>query len=308
MANLCISLFGRLQISWNGKVLTYLESRKVQELFSYLLIYRERPHPRELLSSLLWGDSLTAQSKKNLRQTLWQLQVELNALPKTLGKDLLIIEHDWIQLNPDITLWIDVSILEQAFKLVRDIAGRDLDNQSAQRLHKALQVYQGDLLEGWYQDWCIFERERLQSMYLALLNKLMGHCEAHKKHDMGIAYGTRILRYDHAHERTHRRLMRLQYLAGDRTAALRQYKRCVGALDEELGVTPAKQTVALYDQIRQDQFISGSIEVAQPKIPKSTTAPLVELSDRLKQVRTDLADIHHQVQHNIQDVERTSKH
>jgi hypothetical protein len=29
---------------------------------------------------------------------------------------------------------------------------------------------------GWHQDWCIPARERLQTMYLGMLNKLMARC------------------------------------------------------------------------------------------------------------------------------------
>ena len=57
----------------------------------------------------------------------------------------------------------------------------------------------------------------------------------------GLAYGMRVLQIDHARERTHRQIMRLQYQAGDRTAALRQYLRCRLALSEELALNPPRQ-------------------------------------------------------------------
>jgi hypothetical protein len=40
----------------------------------------------------------------------------------------------------------------------------DLNEAQAQLLKDAVNLYCGDLLEGWYQDWCLFERERLQSI------------------------------------------------------------------------------------------------------------------------------------------------
>ena len=43
---------------------------------------------------------------------------------------------------------------------------------------------------------------------------------------------------DPARERTHRRLMRLKYLAGYRAEALRQYDRCAAILQEEFGCFP----------------------------------------------------------------------
>jgi DNA-binding SARP family transcriptional activator len=41
-----------------------------------------------------------------------------------------------------------------------------------------------------------------------------------------LRHGTARLRSETAHERTHRRMMRLYHRLGDRTAALRQYQSC----------------------------------------------------------------------------------
>jgi tetratricopeptide (TPR) repeat protein len=81
----------------------------------------------------------------------------------------------------------------------------------------------------------------------------MAYCEAQGKYKVGVGYGYCALRYDEAHERVHRRLMRLHYQAGNRTAALRQYNHCVASLRQELNVAPSQRTVALYEQIRLDR-------------------------------------------------------
>jgi DNA-binding SARP family transcriptional activator len=44
--------------------------------------------------------------------------------------------------------------------------------------------------------------------------------------------------------------MRLFYMAGDRTSALRQYQRCAEALAEDLNIQPGENTVKLYKQIQ----------------------------------------------------------
>jgi hypothetical protein len=97
--------------------------------------------------------------------------------------------------------------------------------------------------------------------------------------------------------------MRLYYLAGDRTAALRQYEQCMAALAEELDVKPAKRTVALYDKIRSDEFES----VAPPAEPKPASeageVPPPEIIDRLKQLRAALTELQRQLQQDIQAVD-----
>ena len=247
-----------------------LAACKVQELFCYLLLHRDRPHPRETLASLLWGDAPTIQSKKYLRQTLWQLQTALDAPPAApVAGQVLEVEADWVQLRSATDLWLDVAVFEQASLQSQGVPGEQFDPATAATAQAAVALYGGDLLEGQYQDWCLYERERLQQIYLTLLDKLMGYHTVRRAYELAASYGTRILRYDRAHERTHRQLMRLHYLAGDRAAALRQYARCRTALADELGVTPARSTLALYEQIRADQVD------AAPPVPTMPPLPIV---------------------------------
>jgi DNA-binding SARP family transcriptional activator len=171
-------------------------------------------------------------------------------------------------------------------------------------LQNAVDLYRGDLLEGWYQDWCLFERQRLLNMYLAMLDKLMGYCEAHQEYESGILYGMRILRYDQAQERTHRRLMRLHYLTGDRTAALRQYESCVAALKEDFGVGPARRTVALYEQIRSDQIYDDRGWPSRTGEPgQITTTYLTGALATLKHSLSMLNDLQERLRRDIEDIE-----
>lgn len=303
MSALVVRLFGKFHVQCGEHDLIGFDIRKLQELFCYLLLYRDRPHPRETLADLLWSDSSTAQSKMYLRKALWQLQTTLEAQSEPTSGAVLLVGPEWVQINPAANLWLDVVVFEEAFSLVRGVPGKELDCQRVQTLQSAVDLYRGDLLEGWYELWCLYERERLQHMYLAMLDKLMDYCEAHHEYEAGLVYGTRSLRYDRARERTHRRLMRLYYLAGDRTAALRQYERCVVALDEELGVKPDKRTVALYEQIRADQLDGSPAALAEAGPKLETTASLPEVLGHLTQLQALLTSVQRQVQHDIEVVE-----
>jgi DNA-binding SARP family transcriptional activator len=296
---LSVRLFGKFSVQRDGEELQGFDACKVQELFSYLLIYHDRPHSREALATLLWGDNLNQKSKKYLRQTLWQLQ---NALGSRSGTSILRVEPDWVQLDSRPELSLDVAIFEQSFAQTQRVACQDASAEKMQLIGDAVQLYRGDLLEGWYQDWCLYERERLQNNYLAMLDKLMCYCEIRQDYEAGLVYGALILRYDRACERAHRQVMRLQYLAGNRTASLRQYERCVAALDEELGVKPDKRTVQLYEQIRADRLDVAPARNAEPELEPAATS-LPEVLNRLKHLRANLSEMQEQVQQNIRAVE-----
>lgn len=311
MPHLQIRLLGKISIEADGQMLDGFSACKVQEILSYLLLYRDRPHSRETLAALLWGDCTTEKSKKYLRQALWHLQAAVEAHKNRGGSGIgLSVEHDWVQIDTHPTMWLDIAVLEQAYALVQGVPGRDLDPQQAASLQSAVEVYRGDLLEGWYQDWCLYGRELLQNKYLMILDKLIGHCLSHQQYETGQRYGALILRYDRARERTHRQLMRLLYMSGDRTGALRQYERCTLVLREDLGVRPDKRTQALYDEIRRDslqEYVAPTAEV----MTTGAAASLAEVVGRLKQLETILVSVRQRVMKDIKAIEmglKTSKH
>jgi DNA-binding SARP family transcriptional activator len=300
VSGLKFRLFGKFTAHHDAESLKGLDASKDQELLSYLLIHRDRPHSREALATLLWGDTSTEKSKKYLRQALWHLHSALNS-DHAKDADVLLVDHDWLSLNPRSDLWTDVAYFEWAFTAVEGIAGRHLDSEKAQALKDSVQLYHGDLLTGLYQDWILFERERLQNMYLLILDKLIGYLQYHGEYEVAQGYGTTILRYDPARERTHRQLMHLYALAGDRTAALRQFERCVFALKEELGVKPERSTVELYERIKSDQFSHTEPAENQFSVARSTVSP--DIVNRLKQLQSILAGVQRRIQRDIKAVE-----
>lgn len=298
MDRLQVSLFGKFCVRCGEQTLDGLDACKVQELFCYLLLHADRPHHREALAGLLWQEQPPAQSKSYLRRTLWQLQ---NAFTHQDDLNSVVrVDSDWIQVNSAAGLWLDVVVFEQAFARVQGKNGPGLEETAVHELTNAVQIYRGDLLEGWYQDWCLFERERYQQMLLLMLDKLIEHCQSCGAFEEGITYGMQILRYDIARERTHRQLMALYYLAGDRTGALRQYERCTAVLQQELGVKPAAATEQLRAQIEADRLEPALI------LPGAPATSMLKLQDTLHQLQNldaILGQTRQQIQQEIQRVE-----
>lgn len=290
MTRLEIRLFGQIAIHRNGEPLSGLSSKAI-ELLCYVLLQGERGHAREALAGLFWPDAPDPLARKYLRQAIWRLQSRL------ASRDLLMMRAGWIRINPEAGLWLDITEFEHAYDFHRDMHGPELTDRQAQALDAAVVLYRGDLLESWYQDWCVYERDRLQLIYLAMLEQLMAHCEARRYCVRGIAYGQRILRYDPARESTHRLLMRLHYQAGDRTAALRQYERCASAMAQQFNVCPSHETVALFRQVRGDQPEAPTREAAVTVRPAAEHGGdlLVRLQASLDHLQAALTGLQRQV-------------
>ena len=253
MEKLRIRLFGEFRVSLAENTLPGFEARKVQELFSYLLLHAKDRHHREILTDLLWRDASAERGRRYLRKTLWQLQSALMPYCETNNGQLMDVDADWIQIDPA-RCWVDVLEFSDVFSEVQDVSGELLKPATADRIKEATELHQGGLLAGWYQEWCLFEREWLERKYLMLLDKLVDYHQSRAEYELGLNYVSTLLRYDQTRERSHRRLMRLYYLNGDRSAALRQYERLTSILEKELGVEPTYRTQLLYEQIRSEQF------------------------------------------------------
>jgi DNA-binding SARP family transcriptional activator len=300
MPDLSFHLFGKFSALRDEQPLKGLDASKDQQLLSFLLIRRNQHHAREAVASLFWGDHSTERSKKYLRQSIWHLQAALGS-PENGQSGYLLIEHDWLRMNPADRPWCDVEEFEKAFSAAQGVPANQLSAEQGRQLKDAVALYRDDLLAGWYQDWVIFERERLQNEYLLLLDKLITYSELHHEYEQSQTYAGNILRYDPARERTHRQLMRLYYLSGDRTAALRQYERCVSALKRELGVSPERRTIDLHEQIRSERFDPAKPVDQSP--PETLSSEPVDLLSCLKQIQGMLSAVQQRIQRDLGAIE-----
>ncbi|WP_405956566.1 AAA family ATPase [Streptomyces phaeochromogenes] len=261
-----VRLLGEVELQRGGQPVA-APPGKALELLCYLLVHRDRVHTREVISELLWPDTEPGAARKYLRQTLWRLNTAMQDRSNEHGEadELVVIDPHSIRINPAAACWLDVDAFEESYAAVRDTPGHALSDDQAQALEYALDLYRGDLLATWYHDWCGHERDRLRHAHLAMLDQLMGHCEARGLYAKGVGFGQAVLRHDAAREHTHRQLMRLHYAAGDRTAALRQYKQCTSVVDQEFGVRPSSDTTVLYEHIRADRaedILPSAVRVA----------------------------------------------
>jgi len=324
MSTFSVSMFGRLRVHRDGEPIEDSIPKKAQELLAHLLLHR-RAHPREKLATLLWPRGTTQRAKAYLRKALWQLRQSLNA-DDTDAASLLCVEGDWVQACLEENASVDVVDFEDAFDAVQDCSASEMSPSQVRALKCAVSLYTGDLLENWYQEWCLAERERLKDIFLRMLDRLIRRCEQDEAYDSGIQYGMRALRIDPARERVHRHLMRLRARAGDRIGALRQYERCADVLEQELGVGPSTATQDLHERIQEDQFSEPA--AADPALFGSTSPVrrasgvngpgpfggsgasedpdeqhLREGIERIRQLQSTLAAVQQQIRRDVETVE-----
>lgn len=223
---------------------------KGAELLAFLLLNHERPYRREQLMALLWPETPERRARRNLRQTLWQLRRGLALITRSSAESIFYSDSVNLGIDPGAACRWDVRTFRHAADRVLPLRPRAVSDNQMAILDEAVDLYRGDLLEGWDQLWCWIEREELRALHLRMLDRLVELSALRGQFDRGFEYGYRALRVDAASERTYRRLMRLSASRGDRSGALRFYVQCREALWQELGVEPDHATRSLATQIR----------------------------------------------------------
>jgi len=306
MSTINIHLFGRFETFVGDRPVECFCSQKALDLFCFLILFRDRPHHREHLAEIFWGQRCTSEAKKYLRKTLWQLQSGLEKLSVENRDKLIRIEPEWLYYNQDMELWLDVMEFESICNSISGIRGQTFEKHQFQSASKAAQLYRGELLEGCYQDWCVYERERFKDLFFSLIDKLMGYCEAHQDYDTGLMYGRKLLALDWARESTHLRLMRLYHLAGDRTGALRQFDACKGALRQEFNIAPGNKVLDLHRRLTNySQCALISLDGQNPDLPTDDQS-VSSIRTSLVKIRRHLvqeASISEQIMDEIQAIE-----
>jgi DNA-binding SARP family transcriptional activator/replicative DNA helicase len=233
------------QVLLNGQVLETLDRRSAL-LFAYLAL--EGSTPRSKMAGLLYPNNTDDTARANLRQRLKRLR-------DTFGTDLIVPE-DTLRLRPDL-----------------EVDAVQLESLAFTGEYEKAVLFSGKLLPNLEPDdspelseWLDATRERLNAAWREALEN-----EAERLEKTNLAQALelalRLLENDVLSEQSHSRVMRLYYLLGDRSSALKAFERLKTTLANELGVEPMPQTLELLRVIE-----SG--EITPQHAPKATPVTL----------------------------------
>jgi DNA-binding SARP family transcriptional activator len=173
--------------------------------------------------------------------------LEPRGIPR--GTYLLTTSIGEVGFNRESDYWLDVGVFEKKIGQVLAQPIEGMAATDASELENTLELCTGELLEGFYDDWALRERERSRSLYLKSLSHLMRYYRHHKAYEKSLACGQQILSHDPLREEIHREVIRLYVDSGQRTTAIRQYETCCQILEAELGIPPMEETQALHTEI-----------------------------------------------------------
>lgn len=244
MAALRIQLFGTFQLSHAGRAQDARLTHAVQSLLAWLLLHRRTVHARETLAGLFWSDQSEARGRSCLSTALWRIRQVLE--PEGVARGTyLIAQPGAVGFNCASDHWLDVAAFEDGVGRHFPASTRADHARDWFSAEDTVACYTSDLLDGFYDEWALRERERLRMLYLDCLGTLLRHHSDTGALERALRCGQQILALDPLREDTHREMIRLHMRSGHRALARQQYEYCRAALVEELGVEPMAETRAL---------------------------------------------------------------
>jgi DNA-binding SARP family transcriptional activator len=252
MTRSALYLLGSPRIERDGASLE-MDTRKALALVAHLAVTRQ-PQTRDALAGLLWPEYGQARARAALRRTL-------SALQRARADGWLVADRETVGLAGGDELWVDLDEFHRRLAECRTHGHPEAEvcPRCLGPLGEAAALYRGDFMDGFglrdsveFDDWQLYQSEGLRGELAGALDRLARGHGALWEWDTAIAHARRRLALDHLHEPAHAALMRLYALAGQRAAALRQYRECVRLLQSELGVPPLEETTTLYRAIKEE--------------------------------------------------------
>ncbi|MCU0568363.1 MAG: NACHT domain-containing protein [Oculatellaceae cyanobacterium Prado106] len=289
MVRLSISLLGGLQVTLDGLPIADFGYDKVWALMVYLVVEAHQPHRRATLAALFWADSSEERARGNLRQALTTLRHLLQE--RQAPVPFLLTTRQTIQFNRNSSYRLDVT---EFLSLSQPLSGQsetasELTDKDVAQLEQAIALYPGDFLVAVksfdseaFEEWMVLTRDRLQGLAVNICTCLTRYYRAQQNWQLMQRYAQRLLQIEPWNEFAHQSLMQGFTYAGQRGAAMQQYKQCAQLLAQQLQTEPDRITTELYHRIRNGAFtLKGKISSVEASPATASTEAIAPLSPAL---------------------------
>lgn len=194
-----------------------------ERLLVFVALRNGRAVSRRKVAGTLWPAVAEGRAAGNLRTALWRLR----------SSGIEVLEADRHTLSVRFGTDIDVDRVEQwASRLVEGTAKHG--DLSLHCFHPAAI----ELLPGWYDDWIVFERERIRQRLLHALEVLSRRLADEGRFGEAIEAAMTAIDIDPLRESAQRALILIHLSEGNLTEARRAYLQYARLLDAELRIAP----------------------------------------------------------------------
>jgi DNA-binding SARP family transcriptional activator len=187
------------------------------------------------MAGTLWPEVPETRANGSLRTVLWRLH-RVTAAPLVLGRETLTLAP---------TVDVDVRGFVAAARHVLGQGGAGSNGAGSHGAADPSLATMGELLPGWYDDWALFERERLRQLQLHALEAMADQLTKSGRHAEAIEAALAAVRLEPLRESATRVLIAAHLAENNIVEAVRRYESFRDGLSNELGVQPTAELARL---------------------------------------------------------------
>jgi DNA-binding SARP family transcriptional activator len=255
-----ITTLGQFDVVKNNDslVMSASSSKKLWELYKFLLVHRSQKFTPETLADQLWVSESYSDHRGTLRRQMHRLRQILKEEPVDENEWTILFASGYYMWNSSVSIKVDSDIFEA------EVASGDLymqrdSNEALRHYLMAIALYKGDYLPDLLnQHWVFSVRNHYRRLYLRAVEnavKLLMHKHAF---DEIVRICQAAIRIDVHEEMFHIHYMKALAAKGLLKDALLHYEQITGFYFREMGLKPSKEMRELYNVLTTEPVSAPS--------------------------------------------------
>lgn len=251
--NISVLMFGKFKIYRFGTAISRSSwrTKSLQAIFAYFVINHDKKFSRDQLLEIFWPKQQASTSLANLHRALYHIRQTVGECASSSNRWCIVYDKGKYFLNPEFDIWSDVRSFDATLKDADRLILQKKPDEAILRYEQACNLYQGMLLEEFYEDWVDRLRSQCQKKFVGLLGKVATQYFYRSNYTECIEVCQRILTFEPFDEEVNLLLMRAFKASNNRGAVIVQYQKLKKSLKTELGLEPSLRTREEYSKLLQ---------------------------------------------------------
>jgi DNA-binding SARP family transcriptional activator len=228
-------------------------SKKIWELYKFMLTHRDRSFTPEALMDQLWIFEEYNDPRSTLRRQMHRLRQTLQEDGKNDEETTILYTNGYYKWNVQIELILDADLLE-AVLLEGDSLKSSNSELALDAYLKAIDLYLGDYLpECADQHWVFPVRNQYRRLFVKAIYSAIDLLKTQGNYDTIIKLCQKAIKIDIYEESFHLNLIDAFLAIGEQRQAFNHYEYITEFYDREMGIKPSDEMKAIYKKLLQTQ-------------------------------------------------------
>jgi ATP/maltotriose-dependent transcriptional regulator MalT/DNA-binding SARP family transcriptional activator len=220
-------------------------TKRARAIFCFIASRRYCCASKEAIFETFWNEEESEAITRNFHPTVARIRRALNINHPLRHNFLLYREGDYL-LNPDFAYQIDLQDFDRLLAESEEARRAGQLDRCISCSEAAIQLYRGEFMQGYADQWVQEQRRYYRDRYLCLLDRLVQAAQKAEEWPRSLRFALLLLRDDPFREDIHCCIMRAYAEQGNRVAINEQYETLCSLLRTALDVEPSAETTKFY--------------------------------------------------------------